>query len=70
MLTTPSSSSIPKSDITEYQIMQQEYKTQMDASKVSHHQKTAKQQKAIAAIIAEKRHNSKQQETLPWDTMR
>ena len=35
--------------------MKQEYKTQIDASKISHRQKTAKQQKAIAAIIAERK---------------
>ncbi len=35
--------------------MKQEYKTKIDASKISHHQKTAEQQKAIAAIIAKKK---------------
>ena len=35
--------------------MKQEYKTQIDASKISHCQKMAEQQKAIAAIIAEKK---------------
>jgi hypothetical protein len=55
ILTTLSASSVPKSVTTEYQIMKQEHKTQIDASKINHCQKTAKQQKAFAAIIAEKK---------------
>jgi hypothetical protein len=35
--------------------MKQEYKTQIDASKIIYHHKTAEQQKTIAAIIAEKK---------------
>ena len=35
--------------------MKQEYKTQIDASKISHRQKTAEQQRAIATITAEKK---------------
>ena len=35
--------------------MKQEYEAQMDASKISHHHKTAEQQRAIAAVIAEKK---------------
>jgi len=55
ILTTLSPSSVPKSVNTEYQIMKQEYKTQIDASKIGHHQKMAEQQKAIATIIPDKK---------------
>ena len=56
--------------ITKYQIVKQENQAQIDASKISHWQKTAKQQKEIATVIAEKNAQHTTTENTAMDIMR